>query len=232
MAVPASGASSARHTRRGRSRRAPEPEERQRDAERSRQALLAAALDEFAAKGFAGARVTEIADRAGVNKQLINYYFESKEGLYLALQRAWLEREERFAAPEVPLAELALRYLADTFRDPRPMLLLLWRGLDNAWAPPDATDHQEALEDLRRRQAQGELAGDLDPAAVLLATMAMVAAPVALPQVARELFGADPTTEGFQTRYADQLQRILEHLGGRCPHSPAQPGGDTGNGAG
>src|SRR5205807_7119066 len=66
-----------------RSRRAPAPGERQQDADRSRRLLLAAALEEFAAKGFAGARVQEIAARAGVNKQLINYYFDSKEGLYL-----------------------------------------------------------------------------------------------------------------------------------------------------
>ena len=78
-------------------RRAPAPGQRQRDAERSRQALLAAALDEFSERGFAGARVADIARRAGVNKQLINYYFGSKEGLYLALQRAWLDREQEFA---------------------------------------------------------------------------------------------------------------------------------------
>src|SRR5580692_5835237 len=72
-----------------RPRRAPAAGDRQRDAERSRQSLLAAALEEFSLRGFAGARVADIARRAGVNKQLINYYFGSKEGLYLALQRAW-----------------------------------------------------------------------------------------------------------------------------------------------
>src|SRR5882672_2033057 len=74
-----------------RPRRAPSGPERQRDADRSRRALLDAALEEFSLRGFAGARVADIARRAGVNKQLINYYFGSKEGLYLALQRAWLE---------------------------------------------------------------------------------------------------------------------------------------------
>ncbi|HYS42257.1 MAG TPA: helix-turn-helix domain-containing protein, partial [Pseudonocardiaceae bacterium] len=94
-----------------RTRRAPAPGERQQDADRSRRLLLAAALDEFAAKGFAGARVQEIAARAGVNKQLINYYFDSKEGLYLELQRSWLCREQTFADPDLPLADLAARYL-------------------------------------------------------------------------------------------------------------------------
>src|ERR1700735_5415588 len=84
-----------------------------RAADRPRRAVLAAARDEFARHGFAGARVADIARRAGVNKQLINYYFGSKEGLYLALQRAWLEREESFAPPEGPLPDLVVRYLLD-----------------------------------------------------------------------------------------------------------------------
>ena len=35
-----------------------------------------------ARQGLAGARVNDIADRAGVNKQLISYYFGGKEGLF------------------------------------------------------------------------------------------------------------------------------------------------------
>jgi len=64
------------------------------DAEQgaSREAILAAARAEFAAKGLAGARVNEIAAQAGVNKQLIYYYFGSKEGLYrTALETVYTE---------------------------------------------------------------------------------------------------------------------------------------------
>ncbi|HET6599395.1 MAG TPA: TetR/AcrR family transcriptional regulator [Burkholderiaceae bacterium] len=50
----------------------------------SRDAILAAARAEFSAKGLTGARVNEIASRAGVNKQLIYYYFGSKDDLYRA----------------------------------------------------------------------------------------------------------------------------------------------------
>jgi hypothetical protein len=42
--------------------------------------------------------------------------------------------------------------------------------------------------------------------------MGMVAAPVVMPQVARELFGADPLSEEFLTRYAEQLRRIVARL--------------------
>lgn len=51
----------------------------------SRLLILEAARDEFATRGFAGARTQRIAQRAGVNKQLLFYYFGSKRGLYDAV---------------------------------------------------------------------------------------------------------------------------------------------------
>jgi len=47
--------------------------------------IVAAAREEFARRGFAGARVEQIARRAGVNKQLLFYYFHSKRGLFQAV---------------------------------------------------------------------------------------------------------------------------------------------------
>lgn len=55
-----------------------------RDPAATRQSLLEASIVEFADKGFAGARVDEIARRAGVNKQLVYHYFGGKEELYVA----------------------------------------------------------------------------------------------------------------------------------------------------
>lgn len=52
--------------------------------EESRRAILKAALAEFASEGIAGARTDAIAEAAGVNKALLYYYFEDKEGLYRA----------------------------------------------------------------------------------------------------------------------------------------------------
>ncbi len=47
--------------------------------------IVAAAREEFAKRGFAGARVDQIARRAGVNKQLLFYYYHSKRGLFQAV---------------------------------------------------------------------------------------------------------------------------------------------------
>ena len=56
-----------------------------RDPVATRKKLLTAARLEFARHGFAGARVDEIAERAGVNKQLVYHYFGDKDALYLAV---------------------------------------------------------------------------------------------------------------------------------------------------
>jgi TetR/AcrR family transcriptional regulator len=50
----------------------------------SKSLIMGAARAEFALAGYAGARVERIARKAGVNKQLIFYYFGSKQGLYRA----------------------------------------------------------------------------------------------------------------------------------------------------
>jgi TetR/AcrR family transcriptional regulator len=204
-------------TERGtRPRRAPAPEDRRRDAERSKRCLLSAALDEFAAKGFAGARVQDIARRAGVNKQLISYYFGGKEGLYRELQRSWQEAEEGLGGPGRPIAELALRYLHDGLADPRPARLMLWRGLDpEREQPPDDSSVLDDLASMRQRQASGELTADLDARFLRLALMAVVMAPMMMPHLTEKIFGLAPDSPEFEKLYGGQLRRMLQHLGGR-----------------
>ncbi|MBE1531106.1 TetR family transcriptional regulator [Actinomadura algeriensis] len=198
---------------RPRARRAPEPDERRLDAERTRRLLLDAALDEFSAKGFAGARVQDIADRAGVNKQLISYHFGGKEGLYRELGRRWLEREAEFNDPAIPLHELVVRYLRKALDDPRGSRLEAWRGLTEDPAEA-AQEPPEDLSDMERRKAAGEIADDLDPGYVMLALHAMVSLPITRPTTVREVLGVDPASPGFRERYADQVARIVRHLAG------------------
>ena len=65
-----------------------------RDPAGTRQKLLTAARREFSRSGLSGARVDEIAARAGVNKQLVYYYFGDKDALYLAVLE-WVYEEIR-----------------------------------------------------------------------------------------------------------------------------------------
>jgi AcrR family transcriptional regulator len=62
---------------------APE-KERQRDRARTKSDILTVATQEFAEKGYLGARVDDIATSTRTTKRMIYYYYESKEGLYRA----------------------------------------------------------------------------------------------------------------------------------------------------
>jgi TetR/AcrR family transcriptional regulator len=79
---------------------------RRRNPTASRKALLMAARHEFAQKGLAGARVDEIAARAGVNKQLVYHHFGDKDALYLAVLE-WLYEEIRGEETNLQLTGLA-----------------------------------------------------------------------------------------------------------------------------
>jgi AcrR family transcriptional regulator len=53
--------------------------------EANRERILQAAIDEFAARGVKGASMDAIAARTHTTRAMINYYFESKEKLYIAV---------------------------------------------------------------------------------------------------------------------------------------------------
>src|ERR1700675_3819358 len=76
-----------------------------RDPAATRRKLLTAARREFASSGLAGARVDEIAARAGVNKQLVYHYFGDKDALYLAVLE-WVYEEIRTQERKLNLAGL------------------------------------------------------------------------------------------------------------------------------
>ncbi|GGP06366.1 TetR family transcriptional regulator [Nonomuraea glycinis] len=90
--------------------------ERRRDADRTRAEILQVAQREFARRGYAGARVDEIAELMRTTKRMIYYYFGSKEKLYVAvLEKAYLEVRAAERAVDVehlaPVA--AIRTLAE-----------------------------------------------------------------------------------------------------------------------
>ena len=75
-------------------KRSDDTKPQRRDPAATRRKLLTAARREFASSGLAGARVDEIAARAGVNKQLVYHYFGDKDALYLAVLE-WVYEEIR-----------------------------------------------------------------------------------------------------------------------------------------
>lgn len=200
-------------------RRAPRPHERRRDAGRTRTKILDAAVAEFGAKGFAGARVADIAARAGVNVQLISYYFGGKAGLYEELNARWRTISAQLTAP-ASFAEVVAGFARASVEYRDWSRLMVW---DELTGPPEPKAPSEqpadepdmlvaAVDDLHARQRSGELPAELDPAHLLLALFAAACAPVVLPRMARRICDTDPTTPEFGRRYADSLAQIVRLL--------------------
>lgn len=168
----------------------------------------------FAAKGLAGARVSEIAAQAGVNKQLISYYFGGKEGLYDAILEHWHEQEEQLAGPGTSLEEVVWRYLEVAIHQPDLQALFvrenLNQDLDDVEYEPDAPE----LVDFRARQRAGEIADELDPAFVLVALMSIVSSGTTLAGETKRLLGMDPSSPEYLDHAGEQLRRIVRRLGG------------------
>ncbi|WP_161789656.1 TetR/AcrR family transcriptional regulator [Phaeacidiphilus oryzae] len=205
-----------------RKRRSPAPGERQRDAERTRERILDAAVEIFSAKGPAGARVAEIARRAGVNQQLISYYFDGKDGLYREIGRRWRAYEAQAIPDDLDLGEQVRRGVRASV-DPRfGGRLLAWEGLTDSEgegegeAGPDAEERDARLrhevERIRERQRAGEVDDRIDPAALLLITISAGNALAVYPQLARALFGAAADSPEVVDRYAEELASAVGRL--------------------
>jgi AcrR family transcriptional regulator len=113
-----------------------------RDAEATRQRLLDAAMEEFAARGIAGARVDRIALAAGSNKAQIYHYFGSKDALFEAV----FDRVVEATLTETPidptdLPEYAGRLFDRYQRHPEIQRLATWYRLERS----DSDDPIQAI---------------------------------------------------------------------------------------
>ena len=134
--------------------------------------IVTAAREEFASRGFDGARVERIARRAAVNKQLLFYYYHSKRGLFQAvLSRGARELEQalnKLALPEGG-ERRALERLRATLdaqfeflaRNPDLVTLLAQAGRSEARPFAPAINRLVVL--LAEGQGLGQVRDDLDP---------------------------------------------------------------------
>ena len=142
-------------------------------------AIFSAARDEFAEHGLGGARMDRIAERAGLNKRLIYYYFEDKERLFQAvLEQAYRDiREEEQQLNLLHLKpETALRRLVEFtwhyyLEHPEFLTLLNSANLHKARHLAQSERARELnsplvlmLQDIiERGQAEGSFRGGIDP---------------------------------------------------------------------
>ncbi len=185
-----------------------------RDPRRTRARILSAALKEFAAHGFTGARVDAIARRAAINKRMLYHYFGNKEGLFREVLR--LKMTERQAWAETlsgdPAESLAFWFEA-ACRDPDWVRLLEWEALQGGDRKLMDEENRRAattrgLKRIRQRQARGQISSDLDPRHVMLAMRSLTMFPAAFPQLTRLIMGQSVFDPGFQKERAAFLKKF------------------------
>lgn len=197
---------------RGQRRRRSDDPGRQRNPARTRQLILDAANVEFGRYGYDGARVIRIAERAGVAHQLITYHFGGKKGLFEALSDRWVSTTKGLTDADAPFVEILPEIIRQAADDTSWDHALVREG----YGP----DHAHLVERLApflanayKRQERGEIAPDLDPGIVALMFFAANMAPVALPHITRALSKVDPDDPKFLDYYAEQLSRVVKHIG-------------------
>lgn len=160
-----------------------------RDPERTRQRILAAAIEEFAERGSSGARVDSIARRADINERMLYYYFGNKDQLYLAVleevygefNRAEHALKLDLLSPLDAVAELA-HFVWDYYADhPELIQLINNENLHEAKSMRQSTEIRQQVspivellaQTLKRGQASGEIRQGVDPVDLYVTISAM-----------------------------------------------------------
>ncbi|HWL60468.1 MAG TPA: TetR/AcrR family transcriptional regulator [Microbacteriaceae bacterium] len=189
----------------------------------TRDRILDVALDEFAEKGVAGARVNDIAKNAGVNIRMIYHYFGSKQGLFHAVTDEVFRRRSRIAAlaagqepPPTP-EEFLLTFFTAYTTDRRLVRLLEWEALeafaehsDLSLADPvgRSATASHRLQVLDSYQRQGLIDPDIDLRMLYVAMVSLTLGAVAFPPTVQFATGMHPWTPEFVAQYREALRHI------------------------
>ena len=205
------------------------PPVRRRDAVRTRKEILDVATREFADRGFAGARVDEIAARTRTTKRMIYYYFGGKEQLYIAvLERAYATARD--AERQVDMEDLdpaaAIRLLAERTFDhheshPDFIRLVSIENIHRAEhmrkSKQLASLKNPVIELIERILERGHTAGvfrrDVDPIDVHMMISAFCVFRVANRHTFKTLFDRDLADPDRRDHYRDMLgDMVVEYL--------------------
>lgn len=193
---------------------------RTRDAPRTRQRVIEAAAKEFSQRGYDGATLTAIAQRAKVSKQLIAHHFGSKEALFREVHdlRFRPTHHWRETLPDDPRDLLAARF-EKRKHDQDYIRFLAWEAAAaRSRAIPGAAERRARVaeygEAIRAMQQEGRLPAELDWRLIQLMTLALATYPMAFSQMTRLVTGRDATDPGFQADWAAFLRLVASRLFG------------------
>jgi len=207
------------------SARAVKPAPPSRNPERTQERIFQAAFKEFAARGFAGARVDGIARRAGINKRMLYHYFGDKEALFREVLRRKIAERQAWGrmTPNDP-AESLPYWFELACRDGDWIRLLEWEALQFVEQRLiDETRRRKAIGDaaerIQHRQKLGHLSSEFTAKHILLAMISLSWFPLAFPQLTRLITGKSVSDASFRTGYKEFLSQFAAAFKGqKLPH--------------
>lgn len=188
--------------------------------------ILQVARDVFLEKGHQGARMQEIAERAGVNKALLHYYFRSKERLY---RRVFEEEVVRFFKnfmDTIPaesdfktfLQEFVSNYLHQVANSPQLVRFVLWEireegevltGVLQRLFQGDPVQNNPFIRRVLQAVQDGEIR-PIDPKHLFFSVVGMCVYPIIAGPLLERLFPSlSVTDEQFIKERAQEVFQLL-----------------------
>ncbi|MEU0302948.1 TetR/AcrR family transcriptional regulator [Streptomyces sp. NPDC006175] len=187
-----------------------------------RDRILAVAAEEFEKKGFAGARIDEIARRSNVNKQLIYYYFESKRVLHSKVMEHVTIRalEETHYESDESYVKSIQRLCAASFSRIRNRLYRywLWEAVESfdqggiARRDERQSHYKKRVDHIRKGQVDGEIDPDIDARFLHLAITAIISFPHMTPHIASLVTGLESDDPEFREGQQEFLEQLMQRL--------------------
>ncbi len=204
-----------------------------RDPQKTRATILKCATRAFARSGFEGASLSEILERAKLNKRMVYHYYGSKEGLYRAVHiHQWQNLAEWFAQelipspePSVPLGlgEEALMKAIEIFHDfasthQEFLRLLMWDALEGGKVSRSIwTDirgplywRMEAL--VQAAQKEGVIPKDLQASHFVMSFMGAILFYFSGADSLVDVFQKEPLSEAALKERKVQIVTLFRHI--------------------
>ena len=191
--------------------------------------ILIAARDVFIQKGFAGARMQEIADAAEINKAMLHYYYRSKEKLFRVIAfdtfKGFMPRIGEWIDRDLPLIDRLMgivnTYLETLTANPTlPLFVLHELSRQGEEFVADLKDEVSQLPDfaklimaIQNESASGKIR-PVNPFHLLLSMMSMTVFPFICRPIFTGIIGASDADynsliESRSSHIEEVLQRVL-----------------------
>lgn len=185
----------------------------------SRGVILDAAEKLFAASGFAGTSMRELARAANTSQALLHHHFGTKGGLYEAVKRRFTDRYNAERRPSLDgdssdvgvVTTTVLGYFQFLRDHPTLTRLSSWARLEGDTQPWGGEDEiwSTMLRWTREAKERGQLRDSIDPELLLVLGAAAVGFWFEHRAFVCEMLGLDPNDPGLDDRYARHMVEVL-----------------------